>query len=363
MGKGILIVVIGAILTLNVMTLNNNNRLTKATEVAEESFSKSKAKSICNAAAEMLLAKLGDDNTYRETITTPINWLDGEISYRVVDTNISGEDFAKIDVKAKYFNSVKTAKIVVQLMSGGFVPIPVKAALTTRSDIATLGSYLIDGRNHDLLKNVIPNEGKYGIWTTATYFQGNHPVGGTDEFQVDYIPTEPGNPLVIKTGQSLLGGFPTTPDEVIGGISKGYYEGYLKELAKSGAGGSQYATKLNELSFPLQNITYVEGDITPVKLSGSGLLIVHNSSTSALIGNTSGTFTGLVIVDDINKFKSVLLGAIISLSPSPSDSKLMGNGDGVIYYCEEAIIQATSSLQNSNFGFGKHRVIVKSWLE
>ena len=44
MGKGILIVVIGAILTLNVMTLNNNNRLTKATEVAEESFSKSKAK-------------------------------------------------------------------------------------------------------------------------------------------------------------------------------------------------------------------------------------------------------------------------------------------------------------------------------
>lgn len=363
MGKGILIIVVGGILTLTLVNLNNNSRLTLATEVAEEAYSNSRAKYICKATAEMLLSQLGDDNSFR--VTTPVNtdWFGGDITYTVTDTVIGADSLVKLNVKAEYFSSVKTSKVVVEIQSGGYIPVAVKAAITTRGDIETSGNYVIDGRDHDLAGNVVPNKGVHGIWTTATYTQGNHTVGGCDDSQVDYIPTQPGNPLVIKTGQTYVGGYPNTPDEVIGGAKKGFPEGHLKKIAQSGAGGSQYATSWSGLTFPLSGITYVEGNFGPVALSGSGLLVVHNSTKTAILSNTSSSFTGLIIADDIDKSKADILGAIISLTATPANMMLMGNGNGNILYSKEALAISTNGLDVINSGFGKHRVIVKSWLE
>jgi len=81
---------------------------------------------------------------------------------------------------------------------------------------------------------------------------GSSDAGGTVA-ETDFPPSKPAPAGTIE--ESANWGafpFPDTPDKVMGGPSNGFPEGTLKDIALSGASGSQYATDpAAALSFPL----------------------------------------------------------------------------------------------------------------
>lgn len=194
----------------------------------------------------------------------------------------------------------------------------------------------IDGRDHDLDQNLIPTTGKYGVSTSTEFINTeNAAIGGTNNF-IDYPMTFPEDPAVIEENYNWDGGFPESPDEILG-----YPEGTLKAAAQSGEYGSQY--RLNPpmdgkfiagLTYPLSGITYIEitnGKEYELKLEqngNSGIIVVHNSDrTSKLKGvkfekdNSDGLLTGLLVTDYSFHHHIDILGSVLQLSPNLETSK------------------------------------------
>ncbi len=253
-----------------------------------------------------------------------------------------------------------------------------KATVTSRTDIATSGTLILDGRDHDVNGNLIsPISGMPGIWTTGSVSQsGSSKIGGYVG-SVDYPPTTGSSGTTTASGQPA-GVAAATPDQALGGTVGGYPEGTLKAIAISGIGGSQYATNPAAITVPLSGVTYVElpsGQVwQPLTIQGSGILIVSNSSRDAQMKNLNvGTFRGLMIVDDLIHVHSDIIGGIIILTQHPSAGNCLGNGSGDIAYSTQAIKNATAAAAQAgnitigapqfNFGFGKTRLFIKYWYE
>jgi len=301
-----------------------------------------------------------------------------DFTYTITTDQIVGLDtLVKISVKADdYFSEKQAVEAVVRLSAGGFIPSSVKAAISTNNDIGTLGTLIVDGREHDLDGNVILNgTGTLGIWTTQGFDQGgNSAIGGTYGGS-DYTPWKPGASNIISTDQTYPGGYPDTPDKVLGGTDNGYPEGTLISIAKSGINGSQYITDASQIKLPLSGVTYVDlpysggKQVPSIKmetLNGSGIFIVHNSAGNAKIENINGgTFKGLLIADDIVHIHCNILGAVIGLTPTPSEGNCIGNGSGTIMYSSAAISMATSlgKIRESKYGYGKHRLPIEKYYE
>ena len=123
----------------------------------------------------------------------------------------------------------------------------------------------------------------------------------------------------------------------------GYAEGALKTIAQSGLNGSQYVTDPANLTFPLSGVTYAElPSGTPWQAvdfgNSSGILVVHNATTDAVVKNlNTGTFNGLIIADDLVHIHNTILGAVIALTPTPSEGNCIGNGNGDVLYSSETI--------------------------
>ncbi|MFQ5804639.1 MAG: PilX N-terminal domain-containing pilus assembly protein [Candidatus Methylomirabilales bacterium] len=237
-----------------------------------------------------------------------------------------------------------TSSIEATVQNLVVLPPGARAAVTTNGPAKTNGNITIDGRNHDMDGNLIPDSGTYSIFTADTYTQsGNSHVGGTDTGGNDHAPDRPGDPSVIVENYS--GSMPTTPDEVMGGAAAGYPEGTLKSMAQSGANGSQYVSDPANLSSPLSGVTYVElpcGDTwQPTDVDGSGILVVHNACTDAVIKNLNfGTLKGLLIADDIVHIHTTIIGAVVSLTTGPSSGNVLGNGSGEVLFSGQAIANA-----------------------
>ncbi|MCH8293756.1 pilus assembly PilX N-terminal domain-containing protein [Candidatus Poribacteria bacterium] len=221
-------------------------------------------------------------------------------------------------------------------------PVDVQGAVTTLGPIGTLGTLVVDGRDHDLDGFLVNNNGVVGIITAVPTFvqSGASKVGGTVA-GIDYRPkgSSQVNPAVIET--NVVVNF-NTPDQVLD-----YPEGALKSIAQGRVSGSQYVTDPADLTFPLSGVTYVElPSGTPWEAvhfgNSSGILVVHNTTTDAVITNlATGTFTGLVIADDPIHIQNTILGAVIALTPTPSEGNCIGNGTGDVLYSSEAIEEIT----------------------
>ena len=150
----------------------------------------------------------------------------------------------------------------------------------------------------------------------------------------------------------------TSPDAIFG-----YASGTLKALAQAGANGSQYATDPASLTFPLSSVTFVEladgATWSAIHFGEStGVLVVHNSACNARMKNlNSGTFKGLIISDDIVKVHTTVIGAVVSMTQSPSGN-CIGNGNGEVLYS----IAALENASLVSVGGGGELTVV-SWLE
>ena len=234
----------------------------------------------------------------------------------------------------------------------------VRAAINANGPIETLGTLLVDGRDHDLTGALIADSGTLAISTKSTYVgDGNSDVAGTDSSggsSSDISPlrvkfNRPALEPVIEWGAEATWDMPLTPDTVLE-----VPDGTLKGVAMAGTGGSQYVTNPSSLTYPLSGVTYVElpsgTEWSPiVGLTGEGILIVHNSTTDATIKNFNSTlFTGLLIADDVVHIHSTIIGAVFVLTQLSSSGNCIGNGTGEVLFSREAIANATSLADTCN---------------
>ncbi|MBZ0180627.1 MAG: hypothetical protein K8F36_15185 [Melioribacteraceae bacterium] len=372
MGRALIIILFGTMSFYLMANLSTNERLNTALESSVTYFSKTQARNIANSVVQMQISKLADSTDYRVPNETSTSMFNGTGYYMIKDTTIGTTNLIKVRARGVYFDEQYVAEAIVEPASSGFTPASVLAAITTNNPVRTLGTLVVDGREHDIDGNLVANSGTLGLWTTSSYSRGgNSKVGGTTGGN-DYEPDRRYESGTVATNQTYPGGFPTSPDSILGGSAEGFPPGYLKAIAQSGANGSQYTTNPNTLTTPLKGVTFVElpdgGTWNPANITGEGILIVHNSNLNAAIKNINhGTFKGLVIADDIIHIHNDIIGAVIALSPSPSDGNCIGNGQGNVLYSSEAIQNATGKALGggtpNNYGFAATRLSLRSYYE
>lgn len=245
----------------------------------------------------------------------------------------------------------------------------IRGAVTSNGDIRTGGNMQIDGRNHALDDTtlILAGSGILGVSTIRTLDKGtNSDIGGTNSDGVDWEPSV--NDFSVIEQEVSLALLLATPEAVLGLT----VVDQLKTLAQSGINGSRYVTSLDDLSFdaenPLSGITYVElpdGSDSPGSniwkagkedFEGStGILIVHNSNSNAVLENTNkGTFIGVIIADNYIRIHNRIIGAVVTLDPE-TDGEPIGTGNGAVLYSQEALDTALAS--------GSTELTTESWRE
>jgi hypothetical protein len=359
MGKYSLIVVSGFIVTFGVILSNLSRGSERYYNNLVDYRDRAVAELAARTMANLSLRRLSDSTSWRGGYSHVVTG-GGEGFATVVDSTTDatvGWGRVRVTAWGTSGDLSDTAVVVAALPLAG-VPPGVHGAITANSTVTTLGNIQIDGRDHDINGNLIANQGTKGVSTTQTYSQGgSSDTGGTSSGGTDYAPSNPANASVVE--QNATYSFPSTPDAVFG-----YPEGTLKARALSGANGGQYVTNPASLTFPLSGVTYVElaSGATWVSINfgaSTGVLVVHNSSTNAVIKNlNTGTFKGLIIADDIDKIHTTVIGGVISLTTSPSGN-CIGNGSGSVLYSSAALQQASSAASGGGAGSGKMTVV--SW--
>jgi hypothetical protein len=82
-------------------------------------------------------------------------------------------------------------------------------------------------------------------------------------------------------------------------------------------------------------------------LTGTGILIVHNSAHNAIADNVNGSFDGIFIGDDISRLHGNIWGAMMVLTQTPSGN-VLGNGGAAIYFSRTAIKNAVGIFTNGS---------------
>ena len=326
------------------------------------------AQNIAQSGVNLALQRLSKDRFWRGGYAL-MAMFGGNVTVQLVDTTFKTKPALKIVSTGitNYGKSSERRATSIAYFPSGFIPAALKAAISTNNPIKTLGNLVVDGREHAMDGTLIGGSGTLGIWTTKTLSQsGNSKIGGSSS-GVDYVPSKPGSSNIIKTNQTWPGGYPGSPDSVLGGMSNGFPEGTLKSMAQSGIGGSQYATDPSLLSTPLSGVTYVElpsgGIWQSMDITGSGILVVHNSAKNAGMKNlNSGTFKGLMIGDDVVHIHTTIIGGLICLTPSPSEGNCIGNGNGSVLYSSQAISSAAGNAgTRSSNGKGSSGSVIAWW--
>jgi hypothetical protein len=398
MGRALLVIIMGTITTLAIVRTNFLGTVNSGAKNSINYYYDNEARNIGNSIANILLSRIADSPDFRADEFVEQKFIDGDVSYRVVDTVLSeGDTLIKIQIFVDLFDVEK--KITTFTKEGdaaGWVPPFVRGAWTANGNLnKTISDMYIDGRNYDVNLNLVPGTGTYGVSTSVEFEnEENAAIGGTYD-GVDYAMTYPENDAIIEENYDWGGSFPDSPDAILG-----YPEGTLKSIAQSGAEGSQYVlnpAKIEDaLTFPLSGVTFVEltdGIERDFKILGTGnkgILVVHGPGASSRLkglkiketkpgkheveichqpgtpaektmvideddlaghlghGDSEGPcnpnswFEGLIITDYSFHHHLDILGAILQLSPDlEMEKNCNGNKDHWAKYSSEAIENAT----------------------
>ena len=416
MGKSLVIIILGSVITLSYMKVSQLNALNMGTDNAISYYEQAQARNMANSMVNILLTRIADDVTYRTDGYESMDFGDGTANFRISeDAFVEGDTLIKVEVEVNFNGYPKsvTSYIKRDYEAKGWVPAAVRGSWTANADLNnTISDMLIDGRDHDLNLNVTPNVGKFGV-SSSTEFRNDEDaeIGGTSN-SVDYVPTYPEDQNIIEELYNWGGDFPDSPDELLK-----FPEGTLKSIAQSGVGGSQYLLNPDEedideefLNYPLRGITYIEltdGDDRELHIKGtgnSGIVIVHGPNSSSRLkgvkikefdagkneeivchdfgqedektliideddlddhldhgdreeacGEDYEWFQGLIVTDYSFHHHIDILGAMVQLSPNLEDSKSCGgNEDHWVKYSSEAVKEATKFAAKAS-GLGVNR--------
>jgi hypothetical protein len=387
MARFIMIIVLSGMVTFGISNISQNSTVNQGTQNVVDNFSNNRAHDIATSMTDILMMRLSNDLEYRVNSVESEDLFGEEVSYIVEDTFFEGDSLVRIIVAAKFDGVEKIITTYTSKPTSGWVPPVVRGAWTANDTLNnTISDMFIDGRDHDLDQNLIPTSGIYGVSTSTDFVNTeNAAIGGTNNY-VDYPMTFPEIDEVIEENYEWDGGFPESPDAILG-----FPEGTLKDAAISGEYGGQYLINppkdgkyLVGLTYPISGVTYIEinnGQEYEIELQesgNSGILVFHNDDRNSVmkgikfekdtfaVGFSDGLFTGLLVGDYTFHHHIDVLGGIILLSPDLETSKSCnGNKDHWVKYSSEAIMGATEIVAeisglsgNVGYGFGKKRVKV-----
>ncbi|GAB1349069.1 hypothetical protein MASR1M107_12820 [Ignavibacteriales bacterium] len=358
-GKALIILLAGIISIAGITYLNIFDAGRKMNESTTDSFSNVQVKNIAEAGAQMAVRQMIKDTAWR-TGYQNLKLFGGTINVRLKDTLFDTLNVVKVVSTAKigagssaekswiatcYFNRFRRLTMF---------PPTIRGAATTNSTITTLGDMNVDGRDHNVSGGLLSGTGSLGIWTTGGLFQsGSSTIGGTNSGGTDIAPSKPADGSIVSYNQVYPGGYPSSPDSLLGGPANGYPEGTLKSIALAGLGGSQYVTNPVNLTYPLRGVTYVElpsgTKWQSANIDGTGILVIHNSAVNATITNiNSGVFAGIFMSDEVVRIHTNIIGALIAISHNPQSGDCIGNGTGSILFSREAIMNAMNLINLTN---------------
>ena len=296
MGKGLLIIILGSIMTMAVVSTSMFQSANSGVQNAFSYYEEVEARNIGNSMVNMLLTRLADSLGYRLYDPEERTIAGIDLEYRIIDSALTvGDTISMVEVNityGPYGELTKTIAVFSQPTSvAGWVPPVVRGAWTANGDLNnTISDMYIDGRDHNLDLTVKPNTGTAAISSSVAFNNDeNASIGGTSD-SVDYALSYPENPNVIEENYDWEGTFPETPDEILG-----YPEGTLKAIAQLGTDGRQYLLNPHiakkdigwYLDFPLSGVTYieltdgVERTFTMEGYDNGGIVVVHGEGNVA----------------------------------------------------------------------------------
>jgi len=347
MGKAAIILVLGIAVAMSFLTMGAQERRNEAVANACQAYNINEARNLAHSGANVALNNITTNHSYQGSISA--TFADG--SYSATCSKMPASSNSKIVAAGAYGQAAHTVQVVVEVYPKYF-----KSAITAKPHVNTLGTLKVDGRDYDQNENIIPNQGGLAILSTQAITRGgSSKYGGTNSLGQDFAPSTSFDPSLIEENAEFDGGFPSSPDAVVG-----VDDGTLKAIAQSGIGGSQYATDPNDIHIPLRGVTYLElpnnGTWNAPNFTychcgfdynSFGVLVVHNANGNARLKNIRGNFYGVIIADDVDKIHGKVTGNITVIGDSPRGN-CIGNGTGEVHYSSYFIMQALSGQLNNS---------------
>ena len=159
MGKASIILVLGVAVILSFLTMGAQEKRNEAVVNSCFTFNTTSARNLAHSAANVALNNVTLDPKYRGSVSTTFS--DG--SYSASCSRVPTTTNSRIVATGNYGETSHTVEVVVETFSKFL-----KAAITARPPVKTLGTLRVDGRDHDENGSVIPNQGGYAIVGTET---------------------------------------------------------------------------------------------------------------------------------------------------------------------------------------------------
>ena len=342
-GRALLILIAGITAISSTIFLQITGSSKNISANTDRAYTRLATLNIAQSAVNVAVRRLADEPWWRSGVPA-MDLLGGMASIALVETTYGGVNAIRISATGTLNQHTEYAAAFVR---NGYVPLAVKAALTTTHMAYPQSGFVLDGRDHDIdgTLSVPGGTGTLGVWTLKQFNETAGGVTGGTFNGADYPPSYPSNPLIVQSLQTWPGGYPTSPDSLLTALGFSIPEGTLKSVAQSGAGGSQYVTNPILLNYPLQGVTYVEissGAWDGATIHGEGILVVHNNDHSSILSNVNnGPFIGLLIGDEIVHINCTIIGAVISMGGHEDD---IVNGSGQLLFSQDALLQATGAI-------------------
>jgi hypothetical protein len=346
-GRALIIMIVGMVLISTNIFLQLTGSSRDMSDNMNRTYVREAASNIAQSGVSIGVRRLVDDPLWRDGVPM-MALLGGNAIITVRDTVYHTRPAIQVQCTGIMMYSLpdEHREVVTAYVYGDTIPHAVQAVLSTPHNVSQTGAFELDGRDHDRSGNHKPgSKGTKAVWTerdcehtVGTRFHGEGD-DGEDHDDVDVDTT------LVERGKTYPGGYPRTPDSIMTTCGHTFPEGTLKLVAKSHSGGSQYVTDPGLLTFPLKGVTYVDlpagGTWNVANVTGSGLLIVHNSTRDACMKDANGgPFTGLVICDEIQHINATIVGAVISCGDDDNDNTASGSGQ--LLFSRDAIRSATT---------------------
>jgi hypothetical protein len=329
LGKGALILVMGAAAILLVLILNLNANATSGVETTVDFYKQTQARLISNSGVEIYLEKMRRDKTLKGT------FLDNDLMGGNYDIFISGPDTQLTIRSSAIFEKVSHTSVVKAKREPITMP-SINSAIYVSSNNLSLqmsgNNISIDGNDHNTDGSSGPNPPLPGFGvdnpSDSAYVVNNIKP------KINRIDGQGGSPSVrtindatdwLAVTQNIIFGADITLPS--GTYSSGTYMGTPEE----------------------PKITYADGDVHfSGTMSGDGILVVNGNLT--LSGDF--TFRGIIIVYGQSSIQTDIVGqgkiygSTICVGESV-DIKAAGNAS--LYYSSQAINNAKFNLKSSRF--------------
>ena len=328
LGKGAIILVMGAATILTMLILNLNANATTEVETTADFYKQTQARLISNSGIEIYLEKLRRDKTLKGSFE------DNELLNGKYDILIYGPDSALVIKSAAEYDKEKHTTVVTAEREPIAMP-TVNAAFYVSSDNMGLnlnGNVDIDGNDHNTDGSAGPNPAVPGFGVDSP----SDSAFVINNIKPQIVPSikGAGGPPSVKAINDSTDWLALTENIIFASditLPSGTYSG----------------STLGTSAQP--KVTYANGDVHFTgTMTGSGILVVNGN----LILSGQFTFSGIIIVYGQSTISTDIVGQGTVYGSTICVGKnvdIKATGNAGLYYSSQAINNAKLNLKSSRF--------------